>query len=205
MVATSAGLAPLRRSGLTLLSSRVGLNAFSHEMGDFPPNLLLRPGRFRIEMVFKRSTFSKMPYYRRAAKRPRYGKRLKYSVQQKAFSAGVVASPGTTLQPLVPATTLEGMRKVKHLMVNMAPVPDNAGPIYWAIVYVPQGTTPGVLNIDSTAVADINSRSYPLQQPCQSQPQQRRQHRTSPQADIHKHHGRRRHCSLRYHPQLNLQ
>ena len=67
-----------------------------------------------------------MPYYRRAAKRPRYGKRLKYSVQQKAFSAGVVASPGTTLQPLVPATTLEGMRKVKHLMVNMAPVPDNA-------------------------------------------------------------------------------
>ena len=37
---------------------------------------------------------------------------------------------------LVPATTLEGMRKVKHLMVNMAPVPDNAGPIYWAIVYV---------------------------------------------------------------------
>ena len=160
-----------------------------------------------------------MPYYRRAAKRPRYGKRLKYSVQQKAFSAGVVASPGTTLQPLVPATTLEGMRKVKHLMVNMAPVPDNAGPIYWAIVYVPQGTTPGVLNIDSTAVADMyepnqfvmvrhsrpNSRSYPLQQPCQSQPQQRRQHRTSPQADIHKHHGRRRHCSLRYHPQLNLQ
>ena len=96
-----------------------------------------------------------MPYYRRAAKRPRYGKRLKYSVQQKAFSAGVVASPGTTLQPLVPATTLEGMRKVKHLMVNMAPVPDNAGPIYWAIVYVPQGTTPGVLNIDSTAVADM--------------------------------------------------
>ena len=69
------------------------------------------------------------------------GRRLKYSVQQKAFSAGVVASPGTTLQPLVPATTLEGMRKVKHLMVNMAPVPDNAGPIYWAIVYVPQGTT----------------------------------------------------------------
>ena len=31
----------------------------------------------------------------------------------------------------------------------------HAGPIYWAIVYVPQGTTPGVLNIDSTAVADM--------------------------------------------------
>ena len=162
-----------------------------------------------------------MPYYRRAAKRPRYGKRLKYSVQQKAFSAGVVASPGTTLQPLVPATTLEGMRKVKHLMVNMAPVPDNAGPIYWAIVYVPQGTTPGVLNIDSTAVADMYEPNQfvmncgivdPTAGPIrfsspvsQSQPQQRRQHRTSPQADIHKHHGRRRHCSLRYHPQLNLQ
>ena len=89
-------------------------------------------------MVLNAQLFRRCLIIARAAKRPRYGKRLKYSVQQKAFSAGVVASPGTTLQPLVPATTLEGMRKVKHLMVNMAPVPDNAGPIYWAIVYVPQ-------------------------------------------------------------------
>ena len=96
-----------------------------------------------------------MPYYRRPYKRTYYGKRLKYSIQQKAFSVGVAASPGTTLQPLVPATTLEGMRKVKHLTVNLTPASDGSGPLYWAIVYVPQGTTAGVLNIDSTAVSDM--------------------------------------------------
>ena len=37
----------------------------------------------------------------------------------------------------------------------MAPVPDNAGPLYWAIVYVPQGTTAGGINIDSTSVNDM--------------------------------------------------
>ena len=136
-----AGLAPLRHSPDRSLLSRVGLNAFHMNGGHVPkPPFKARAVR-NSDDFFKRSTFSKMPYYRRPYKRARYGKKLKYSVQQKAFSAGVVASPGTTLQPLVPATTLEGMRKVKHLTVNLAPVPDNAGPIYWAIVYVPQGTT----------------------------------------------------------------
>ena len=155
MVATSAGLAPLRRSGLTLLSSRVGLNAFSHEMGDFPPNLLLRPGRFRIEMVFLNAQL-----FRRCLI---IAEQLNVLVMGRGSSTRCSRKHSQQAwwlvralhSSLVPATTLEGMRKVKHLMVNMAPVPDNAGPIYWAIVYVPQGTTPGVLNIDSTAVADM--------------------------------------------------
>ena len=58
-----------------------------------------------------------MPY-RRAYKRPRYGKRDKYSVQQKAFQFSAETGQSTTWL-LVPATTLEGMRKVKHLMVNL--------------------------------------------------------------------------------------
>ena len=78
-----------------------------------------------------------MPY-RRAYKRPRYGKRDKYSVQQKAFQFSADAGQSSTWL-LVPATTLEGMRKVKHLMVNLTIDPDTAGPMWWAIVYVPQG------------------------------------------------------------------
>ena len=56
-----------------------------------------------------------MPYYRRAAKRPRYGKRDKYSIQQKASVASIAANQ-TSVVDIVPATTTEGMRKVKHLM-----------------------------------------------------------------------------------------
>ena len=87
-----------------------------------------------------------MPYYRRPYKRARYAKRDKYSVQQKAFQFN--ATGGTTSgQLIVPATTLEGMRKVKHITVNLAGL---SGQLWWAIVYVPQGTTPGTLTVGDT-------------------------------------------------------
>ena len=66
-----------------------------------------------------------MPY-RRAYKRPRYGKQDKYSVQQKAFQFSADSGTSSTWL-LVPATTLEGMRKVKHLMVNLTIDPDSVG------------------------------------------------------------------------------
>ena len=62
-----------------------------------------------------------MPYYRRAAKRPRYGKRDKYSIQQKGAVAAVAANR-TSAVDIVPATTTEGMRKVKHLTVSCAQI-----------------------------------------------------------------------------------
>ena len=92
-----------------------------------------------------------MPY-RRAYKRPRYGKRDKYSVQQKAFQFSADSGTSSTWL-LVPATTLEGMRKVKHLMVNLTIDPDSVGPMWWAIVYVPQGTTVGSINVTTSASA----------------------------------------------------
>ena len=61
-----------------------------------------------------------MPY-RRAYKRPRYGKREKYSIQQKASVASVAANQ-TSVVDIVPATTTEGMRKVKHLTCNLTQV-----------------------------------------------------------------------------------
>ena len=64
--------APFR---LNALLGRVGAMRF-HMNGGHVPKPLLRPGQFRIKMVFLNAQlFSKMPYYRRAAKRPRYGKR----------------------------------------------------------------------------------------------------------------------------------
>ena len=88
-----------------------------------------------------------MPY-RRPYKRARYGKKLKYSVQQKAFEFS--AAPGvTTKGVVVPAATVEGMRKVKHLMITVQQEPGAA--LYWALVYVPQGTTPNDLDLGGTA------------------------------------------------------
>jgi len=98
-----------------------------------------------------------MPY-RRAYKRPRYGKRDKYSIQQKAFNAALTL--GTTQGVVVvPAATVEGMRKVKHLTVNVtsAGTEGQEGTVFWwAIVYVPQGTTLGNLNIDGSAMYEPN-------------------------------------------------
>ena len=88
-----------------------------------------------------------MPY-RRAYKRARYGKRIKYSVQQKAFAFNAVAG-GSTSQVIVPATTLEGMRKVKHLTVSLSASAESI--FYWVLVYVPQGTTVSSINLTSGA------------------------------------------------------
>ena len=80
-------------------------------------------------------------YYR--SRRPR----KKYSVQQKAFKFDAAASTTTSVE-IVPATTVEGMRKVKHVTVTCSTT--HATPLYWALVYVPQGTVPGALNAATT-------------------------------------------------------
>ena len=87
-----------------------------------------------------------MPY-RRPYKRARYGKRDKYSIQQRAFAFDT-GTGGSTLQIIVPATAVEGMRKVKHLTISLSATLDSI--FYWALVYVPQGTTVGNINLSST-------------------------------------------------------
>jgi hypothetical protein len=92
-----------------------------------------------------------MPYRRRAYRRSR-GSRDKYSVQQRAFSFTAGASPTTTAQVIVPAATVEGMRKVKHLAINLTPLPEDAGAqIWWALVYVPQGTQPNSIELSGAS------------------------------------------------------
>jgi len=81
-------------------------------------------------------------YYRR-----RFAKtapRDKYSVEQKLIKGSLTAlagqDPGYQQAIIVvPASNLQGMRKVKHLTVNLT---CDAEHLYWALVYVPQGTDP---------------------------------------------------------------
>ena len=93
--------------------------------------------------------FADMPYYRRPYKRPRYGKKLKYSVQQKCVTVTTPDASATGKVEVVPGTDVEGMRKVKHLTVSMSPDSTATLSFYWALVYVPQGTTPADINIGS--------------------------------------------------------
>jgi len=93
-----------------------------------------------------------MPY-RRPYKRARYGKRDKYSVQQKAINIGTPSVDTTAKVEVVPATDVEGMRKVKHLTVSVTTAGSDTTEttaFYWALVYVPQGTAPGNLNVTTT-------------------------------------------------------
>ena len=68
----------------------------------------------------------------------------KYSIQQKAAVAAVAANQ-TSGVDIVPATVTEGMRKVKHLTVNLTQIATTNAEsnLFWALVYVPQGTTAG--------------------------------------------------------------
>lgn len=87
------------------------------------------------------------------------GSRDKYSVEHKAGNVATEAATGDGGVVIVPATSTEGMRKVKHVVVNLA-ANDVAGTfdrsLFWAIVYVPQGTTANPLQIDSGTMYEPN-------------------------------------------------
>ena len=75
--------------------------------------------------------------------------RDKYSVEQRAvtFSTDAQLVSGLSQQAVVvvPPTDLQGMRKVKHLTASLVSSTP-AATFYWALVYVPQGTTPNPLS-----------------------------------------------------------
>jgi len=92
---------------------------------------------------------------------PKYYKRKyksgdKYSVENHAFVITTNAS-GDGGQIVVPSTTLQGMRKVKHLTLSMAAPAGTANlDVFWALVYVPQGTGVGTLNISGGDMYEPN-------------------------------------------------
>ena len=88
-----------------------------------------------------------MPYYRRRNYRTGYRRPLankaKYSQETKSF---VIASTSfaehndlyQVAYEIVPDTSIQGTRKVKHIQISLTPSSGSA-PMYWAIVYVPEG------------------------------------------------------------------
>ena len=75
--------------------------------------------------------------------------RDKYSVEHRpiGFTTGSSANAGyyQAGQVVVPATTTQGMRKVKHLTVSLAAALATSTPFYWALVFVPQGYNANIL------------------------------------------------------------
>ena len=117
-------------------------------------NVLLSLPAIPFPLVFFLSRiFGVMPYRRRAYKRPSYGGRDKYSIQNKAFSFTIASGTSTSFL-VVPATAVEGMRKIKHLTVNLTTGAD-AIQLYWALVYVPQGTPVGQISIGTSANVEM--------------------------------------------------
>ena len=89
-----------------------------------------------------------MPYRRRStSNRRRIVSRDKYSVETSAGSITLNSTAvnglyqGTAV--LVPSTTIQGMRKVKHLTIEVTQTVYSS--FFWAIVYVPQGTSANAL------------------------------------------------------------
>ena len=95
-------------------------------------------------------------YYKRRYYRSGVSGRDKYSVEQNAGSLQVNAS-GDGGVTVVPATSIQGMRKVKHLTLNMANYgTGSASVLYWALVYVPAGTSANTLQVDSGSMYEPN-------------------------------------------------
>ena len=72
--------------------------------------------------------------------------RDKYSVERTSGSTTI--SSETTSSIVVASNAIQGMRKVKHMEISFSNTTTNqvADSIYWALVYVPQGTVANSLN-----------------------------------------------------------
>lgn len=88
--------------------------------------------------------------------------RAKYSIETAMSNVGLVSleADGTSLYgqtDVVPATTIQGMRKVKHMQISVvlqhtagADAIANGAPTLWALVYVPAGS-PQTLQAPATS------------------------------------------------------
>ena len=88
--------------------------------------------------------YYKKKYYR--------GSRDKYSIEQQAGTLDIPAN-SQAWATVVPDSSIQGMRKVKHLNVSLAAEETGEGDAfsYWCLVYVPQGTPVNTMNIIGTA------------------------------------------------------
>lgn len=89
----------------------------------------------------------------------RYYNKDKYSVEQSAGEISIPNEGSDANVIVVPAADLQGMRKVKHLTISMTGpygTTSTSQNVYWALVYVPAGTQPNVLNTTGTNLYEPN-------------------------------------------------
>ena len=105
----------------------------------------------------------------------RYRKRIinrdKYSIEQTNFITPtsiewpVVTAPSELQQDsyqysiqIIPASTDQGMRKIKHLTISMANYrgTSDSASLFYAIVYVPQGYQPQHITVPASGAAGSN-------------------------------------------------
>lgn len=106
-------------------------------------------------------------YRRRSANRDRYSIEQTNIVTSQSNTWPLVEASNATLQnsrqftiPIVPPIDTQGMRKVKHLtltIANFASTADSA-PLFYSIVYVPQGYEPQPISYPADGYA-VNSYS----------------------------------------------
>ena len=102
--------------------------------------------------------YRKRSYYKRS-----YAPRKKYSNETSSFS-NIANSRGRNISVYVPLLVnsdhpMQGMRKIKNLKLslNFSEIHSSVtseytkNPIYWALVYVPQGTQPQALKVTDAA------------------------------------------------------
>jgi len=94
-----------------------------------------------------------MVYRKRYARRSRGG-RDKYSMENRFINITVTDQGTENVEPLVryqgiwtlvPATTVQGMRKVKHITLQLAS--SQTERFFYAVVYVPNATTPNQIGL----------------------------------------------------------
>lgn len=78
-------------------------------------------------------------YYRR-----RYYRKGKYQIENKpiAFTTSTTLENGfyQNSEIIVPPSTQEGVRQVARMTITLTGNNDSAGPLAWAIIYLPEGT-----------------------------------------------------------------
>lgn len=94
-----------------------------------------------------------MPFRRRYARRA--GRKNKYNINTTSFESIAQSDwqrkPDTSIyyvnKEIVPQSGVGGTRKVKRFVINMALPPTSNMLLWWALVYVPEGTAPSLPSV----------------------------------------------------------
>lgn len=97
--------------------------------------------------------------YRRRSSSRRYNRRIKtvkYSNETQSVSGNWIIPEGGDQNlaiNMIPAIAQQGVRKCKNFELSMVSEPwsnEDTAPVFWALVYVPQGTSPSQIQVGSS-------------------------------------------------------